>query len=259
MLPEPKTLKQSNPPAELSRITGVKNLNTEKPSTFSVCERCELRDADSLLGRLCHVCYGELRFDALPERRKRQELLTVTPKKFIAAELRDLSPALSKILTAATETGVVLWGAAGVGKTYALCALAKSLVITGLTVRRVNYELLCLKLRDTFKAAAKSSEWEVIEPLVGCDALFIEDLGASRGIDSKETDFSLRTLLLLVDLRMESCRPTYISTNKSVENLARSFDSRIGDRLRTFAIIKMSGASKRRSAQKGADKNGKNR
>ena len=75
--------------------------------------------------------------------------------------------------------------------------------------------------------------------------LFIEDVGATRGIESKETDFSLRTLLVLLDIRMEHCKPTYISTNKSVENIAKSFDSRIGDRLRTFTIIKMSGESKR--------------
>lgn len=197
------------------------------------------------MGRICHVCYGQIRFEALPPEQQKQELLAVIPERFIMAELDHLGKNLQTILSKPPETGVFLWGAAGVGKTYALCAIAKSLISAGYHVQRIHYELLCLKLRDTFKPTGKQSEWGVIEPLLECDMLFIEDVGATRGIESKETDFSLRTLLVLLDIRMEHCKPTYISTNKSVENIAKSFDSRIGDRLRTFTIIKMSGESKR--------------
>ncbi len=168
------------------------------------------------------------------------------PERFILADLSHLADGLRDLLNKETDTGVLLWGPPGVGKSYALCALAKQLIVEGYIVRRVNYELLCLQLRDTFKPTAKQSEWDVVEPLINCDKLILEDIGTTRSIDSKESDFSLRTLLVLIDIRMEHCRPTYISTNKSVENLARSFDSRIGDRLRVFTIVKMEGESKRK-------------
>ena len=182
----------------------------------------------------------------MPDFQKKQEWLVAVPERFMDSDLSHLTDKLKKLLCKETHTGVILWGEPGVGKSYALCAAAKAFIENGYIVRRVNYELLCLQLRDTFKPASRQSEWEVIEPLINCDRLIIEDIGATRSIDSKESDFSLRTLLVLIDMRMEHCRPTYITTNKSVENLANSFDQRIGDRLRIFSIAKLSGDSKRK-------------
>ena len=217
----------------------------EKQSTYSLCEMCKLRVADALVGRICHACYRKIRFESLPEPQRIQEWLVAVPERFIKSDLSHLNDGLRELLCKDTDTGILLWGEPGVGKSYALCALAKDLISKGYIVKRVNYELLCLQLRDTFKPTAKHSEWDVVEPLINCDKLFIEDIGTTRSIDSKESDFSLRTLLVIIDMRMEHCRPTFVSTNKSVENLTKSFDSRIGDRLRTYTIAKMSGESKR--------------
>jgi len=195
--------------------------------------------------RLCHVCFRKLNFEQLPDEAKQIEWLSVIPERFLNARLEDLQESLRAVLSEERDNGVLLWGAPGVGKTYALCALARHLIAEGFICKRMNYELLCLQLRDTFKPISKYSEWDIIEPLVGCDRLFLEDIGTTKSIDSKESDFSLRTLLVLIDIRLEHCRPTYITTNKSVENLAASFDTRIGDRLRLYKILKLEGKSKR--------------
>lgn len=192
------------------------------------------------------MCFRKLNFDGMPDEAKQQEWLAVVPERFIEADLSHLSAGLRGKLQIPTAEGVLLWGPPGVGKSYALCALGKYLISEGFLCRRITYELLCLQLRDTFKPASRRSEWDIIEPLVNADALFLEDIGTTKSIDSVESDFSLRTLLVLVDLRLEHCRPTYISTNKSVENLASSFDARIGDRLRTYTILKLEGKSKRK-------------
>jgi len=230
----------------MNEILANRSPNTEKQLTYSLCEMCKLRVADSLVGRVCHVCYRKIRFEQLPEPQRKQEWLMAVPERFIKSDLSHLTDGLKAEICLDTDTGVILWGEPGVGKSYALCALAKDFITKGFIVKRINYELLCLQLRDTFKPTAKNSEWEVVEKLINCDRLIIEDIGTTRSIESKETDFSLRTLLVLIDMRMEHCRPTYISTNKSVESLAKSFDERIGDRFRTFNIIKMRGDSKRR-------------
>lgn len=241
LLPE----RVSHTAQRLGEILTGNTQNLVKPSTFKLCERCKIRAADAITGLVCHVCFRKMNFEQLPDDAKRLEWLSVVPERFIKADLADLQDSLRTVLTEERENGVLLWGAPGVGKTYALCALARHLISEGFICKRMNYELLCLQLRDTFKPTSKHSEWDIIEPLVNCDGLFIEDIGTTKSIDSKESDFSLRTLLVLIDIRLECCRPTYITTNKSVENLTTSFDTRIGDRLRLYKILKLEGKSKR--------------
>jgi len=218
-----------------------------KQSTLiKACEKCKKRPADSLINKLCSICYRRIYFEQLPEENKITEWMTVIPQRFINATVEDLVDSVRKsLLNESNETGVFLWGPPGVGKSYALCAAAKKFISNGLLCKRMSYELLCLKLRDTFKPSSIESEWGIIEPLINCDRLFLEDIGTTKSIDSKESDFSLRTLLVIVDLRIEHCKPTFISSNKSLENLAKSFDDRIGDRLKLYKIIKMEGKSKR--------------
>ena len=115
----------------------------------------------------------------------------------------------------------------------------------GFTVRRIHYESLCLQLRDTFKPRSSQTEWDIFDPLLKADMLFVEDLGAGKNLAASETDFSARTFLVLLDMRLEECRPTFITTNKSPENLGKSFGGRIGDRLRMFHIFKLGPKSRR--------------
>jgi len=192
------------------------------------------------------VCFRKSLFEAAPEEAKRHEWSVVVPERFMCACVADLPPKIAAAFQCENDVGIYLWGPPGVGKTYALCAAAKEFIKNGYRCNRTSYELLCLHLRDTFKPSSKQSEWDIIKPLVESDRLFIEDVGTTKSIDNAESDFSLRTLLVLLDIRMEHCRPTYITTNKSVENLAASFDARIGDRLRLYQIIKLEGESRRK-------------
>lgn len=187
-----------------------------------------------------------MNYDKLPPAEQRKLHLEVVPERYISAEISHLSKALQQKLKPETDTGILLWGATGVGKTYALAALAKLHNSEGYVVHREHYEVLCLKLRDTFNPKATQTEWSIIEPLLNCDKLYIEDVGSGKNIGKMESDFSLRTFLVLLDMRLEHCRPTFITSNKSVENLTSSFDERIGDRLRTFQVFKLGGQSKRK-------------
>lgn len=157
----------------------------------------------------------------------------------------DLRNSLQAEFSRDNDTGTFLWGEPGRGKTYAMAVLAKKFISEGFIVRRIHYEELCLKLRDTMNPKATQTEWSIIEPLISCDKLFVEDVGTSKGIGAQESDFSKRTFLVILDLRLERHRPTFITSNKSVENLGVSFDDRVSDRLGMFKVFKMSGESRR--------------
>ena len=70
------------------------------------------------------------------------------------------------------------------------------------------------------------SERGLVKRYQDVDKLLIEDVGTTVGTGSQESDFSLRTFLLILDHRLEHCKPTFITTNKSVDELGKSFDER---------------------------------
>lgn len=228
--------------------TNPETLQAKHPSSenqYRICELCKDRLATGLLGRLCPICERKIRFEQIPELQQRAEYMSVVPKRYMVAEMEHLPKKLQEVFKSEISNGVLLWGTTGSGKTYAMAAFAKNQIAMGYKVMRVHYEVLCLKLRDTFNPNASETEWKIIEPLLNCDMLFIEDVGVTKSIGAKESDFSRKTFLVLLDIRMEHMRPTLITTNKSVENIKDSFDERIGDRLRIFQVFNMNAKSKR--------------
>jgi len=208
-----------------------------------MCDQCGLRVADSVLGILCHVCFRLHQLGSMPELEVARELSQVIPKKFIVARIEHLNKKLQDVIHGDIDEGVLLWGISGAGKSYAMAAMARTYFFQGFGVKRVHYESLCLKLRDTFKPRATQTEWGIIEPLLTCDKLFIEDLGTAKSLGGTETDHSTRTFTLILDQRMEEMLPTFVTTNKSIENLG--FGERVIDRLRTLQVFKMGPKSRR--------------
>lgn len=182
--------------------------------------------------------------------RMRQLLSKAIPALFKNAHLRDLSNAFRRaMLDYDLNIGLVLFGPVGRGKSYALSALARHLIFKRKQVRRITYEMLCLQIRDTYKQGSKKTELDVIRPLIDCDCLIIEDVGSTTSIGKDESDFSIRTFFVLLDSRLEACRPTFISTNKSRKNLTASFDERIASRLSLFKWIGAGGNDKRQKGE----------
>jgi DNA replication protein DnaC len=127
-----------------------------------------------------------------------------------------------------------------------MCAFAKHLWSTGWDISRISYELLALQIRDSYKPGSSTSELDVIQPLLTAGKLIIEDVGTTVSAGQQETEFSLRTFLVLLDRRLEQSLATFVTSNKSVEELARSFDQRIASRIRQGCeVIQIWGRDKR--------------
>lgn len=182
----------------------------------------------------------------MPAERQEECVVAVVRERFRHATLETLADKLRITLEGAPETeSVYVWGTPGTGKTWALAALARRRIEQGYRVIRETWERLCLRIRDTYKPNARESEWTIIEPLCECDLLLLEDIGTTTSVGRQETDFGLRTLLVIIDSRYEDCLPTLISGNKPVEEIAKSFDARIASRLKQGLIINKTGKDKR--------------
>ena len=193
------------------------------------------------------------RRQALTEEKAECNILNLVGSLYLDAKLDDLDEQVrEKLLSLEPGRDVFMFGPVGVGKTHTMTALIRHYVYEGFEVERINFDDFCVQVRSTMCPASKKTEWDLIEPLKDIDKLFIDDLGL-RG--KQETDFSYVTLYSILNKRQERRLPTFVSSNKSVEQLGQSFDARVASRLRTALIIEMTGVDRRRSVASGGATN----
>ena len=125
-----------------------------------------------------------------------------------------------------------LYGAVGVGKTWAACAIANELLKKGKALRFQPVNELLLELRDSFTQEGVS-EKAVLQPFLETGFLILDELGdlaASR--DRTASAFAASRILTLLEIRSRKGRPTIITSNLSLEELERwSDDPRISSRV----------------------------
>lgn len=164
--------------------------------------------------------------------------------KYWRADLRDLPDEIrEKLQTLEFGRDVFMYGETGRGKTYAMAALIRYYIYEGYKCWRINFDDFCVEVRSTMSPASKITEWEMIKPLKEVDKLFIDDLG----LKPEETQFTYGTLYSILNKRQERMLPTFISSNKTIEQLGRTFDVRIASRLKTALVIKLTGKDRRES------------
>jgi DNA replication protein DnaC len=162
------------------------------------------------------------------------------------ARLASLSAKFALRLTSVEPPrGIYLHGPIGSGKSFALCALARTWLAAGEDVLRLKWDKVCMDIRGTYNGAG-GSDIGIIEQLTAADRLIIEDLGTKVALGKQESDFTVSVFWLILDNRVEFCRPTYITSNKSLEEIRGSFDDRIFSRILGHCeVIRIAGRDKR--------------
>ena len=94
----------------------------------------------------------------------------------------------------------------GVGKTYLLTSLAKTLALAGISVKFIDFFQLLSEIRSCY--SEHRSDRELLQPLIDVDVLFIDEMGKGRN-----TDFELVILDQLVMGRYNRNRAIVASTN----------------------------------------------
>jgi DNA replication protein DnaC len=90
------------------------------------------------------------------------------------------------------------------------------------------------KKRNKWDDNIKATEEDVINEYVEEKFLILDDLGAE-----KTTDFSLTSLYMIIDERINNFKRTIITTNLSLQDIEQKMDARIASRLSGMKTIKL--------------------
>jgi DNA replication protein DnaC len=136
-----------------------------------------------------------------------------------------------KVQVSAGE-GIILFGAAGTGKTHLLAAAGKIAILTDLTVVWINGQDLFAEFRDAI--TCHETEGGIVRKLVAPDVLAIDDVLPPGGV---LTEYQAASLYRIVDGRYRACRPTWATMNVVGGNEAeRGMGVQVVDRLRHGAL-----------------------
>jgi DNA replication protein DnaC len=139
--------------------------------------------------------------------------------------------------------GLLLTGNTGVGKTHLAVAVLRELVTQkGARGQFWDFHQLMREIKNSYDAETKTTEIQVLAPVMETDILLLDDLGAWR-----ITDWMNDTLFQILNSRYLAKRPTLITTNfqdRSVDEVKRAdalerrefFVDRIGQRLRSRIV-----------------------
>ncbi len=165
------------------------------------------------------------------------------------------------------NTGLLLIGPIGVGKTHLAVGVMRELLRKGIACLFYDYRELLKQIQNSYNASVKTTELDVLRPVFETEVLVLDELGAV-----KPTEWVWDTVSLILNSRYNDNRTTIITTNYSDEpagavaraNLSpaaaaareESLGDRIGERMRSrlhemCRVIKLSGPDFRQHFRSG--------
>jgi DNA replication protein DnaC len=191
------------------------------PSEEKVCPICngtgwkpvEASNGDSPVAR-CDCWRDSITRRLLGDARIPRRYHHCTLNDFITYDNETLEEALARARTLAeafpvVDRGLFFLGAPGVGKTHLAAAVLKQVVLTR-GARGLFYDTrdLLKVIRGTYNAVVKTTELEVLRPVMEADLLVLDDLGAE-----KTSEWVEETLNLIVNTRYNERRLTIFTSN----------------------------------------------
>lgn len=153
-------------------------------------------------------------------------------------KLKNISQKWCNAYPNTKKYNILLLGEVGVGKTFLIKCMAKSLLENGFLVCFLSaFEMSNLFLN--YHTSPNSQKQQYLAPLIESDILFIDDLGTEPSLKNVTQNYF--TLILSERERMR--KPTIISSNLSVENFVKKYGERNFSRMtnkhtgNTFCIV----------------------
>jgi DNA replication protein DnaC len=208
----------------------------------SLCEQCGKRPShnDKKWCWRCIAAWDIQKYAAGPS----VAISGVVPERFRTAKMSDFSAAVQEAISSLGDNeDLFLWGQVGVGKSHLVAAAIIERLCSGWNVYRTRFGDMLTHVRSTYQTKADQTEEEVIKEYVKKDLLVIEDIGSTTS--KEETDFSVRILTDVLDNRQEHLRPTWLTSNKSLDEIGKTFDARIKSRLSMGRVLCLQGKDRR--------------
>jgi DNA replication protein DnaC len=159
------------------------------------------------------------------------------------------------------NTGLLIIGSIGVGKTHLAAGIVKELIRSkGISCLFYDYRELLKQIQNSYNDSVKATELEVLRPVFETEVLLLDELGAV-----KPTDWVWDTVSLILNTRYNDKRTTIITTNfddkpagfvAGPRGAARdeTLGDRIGERMRSrlhemCRIVKMDGEDFRQTVR----------
>src|SRR5712692_1437187 len=106
------------------------------------------------------------------------------------------------------DTGLLLMGPCGVGKTHLAVAALKQLVVRGHEGLFYDYRELLKEIQASYNPESQSTEMGVLQPVLTTEVLLLDDVGAS-----KPSAWALETVGHILNTRYNEKRITLLTTN----------------------------------------------
>ena len=130
-----------------------------------------------------------------------------TPDSSLASA-KTIVQGFAREYPAGSETGLLLMGPCGVGKTHLTVAALRELMGRGHEVRFYDYRELLKDLQASYDPDHPISEMGVLEPVLKTEVLLIDDIGAS-----KPSQWALDTIGHILNKRYNDKLATLLTTN----------------------------------------------
>ncbi|MFD2334642.1 ATP-binding protein [Cohnella sp. GCM10020058] len=130
----------------------------------------------------------------------------------------DIARKYAQKFNPANGLSLLMWGEPGNGKSHLAGAIYHSIKERGfITVFQSMPELLG-RIRSTFRSQAKESEHEIMNAVLKCDLLILDDIGAE-----KISDWVVEVLFRIIDGRYRDKKPVLFTTNFTPTELLHRF------------------------------------
>lgn len=158
-----------------------------------------------------------------PPKQKKQTFDNFSERQGIRKAL-SISRAFAERFPNVTR-GILFVGSCGSGKTHLASAIGNEVLNKGYTVKFIPAYELYTAVLNTYKSFDESED-EVTEPYKRCKLLIIDDIGTTP-----PTDKSKAVLHSIIEYRMNYEKPTILTSNLTLDELADKLDSRTIDRI----------------------------
>ena len=131
-----------------------------------------------------------------------------------------------------SSKSILMKGETGLGKTHLSLAIANEVINKGYSVVYVSAPDILSKLEREHFSYGSSKEQEIMQSLLECDLLILDDLGTEF-----ITQFSSTAVYNLFNSRINLCKPVIINTNFGVKELEQNYSQRFVSRAKATCDV----------------------